>query len=268
VFPLPTNSLPPNAEALREALEESLRRVVRPVGPMVTVEDKQYPELAAIRVSLDGADAGERPPPRPAPPVGAVEPGLWVENFEISGRPILVQRAKVELSCTARDVRIGQGRDREGKVLLLLQDAAEGNVEVSIAVADLEALVLAGTKAGAGKQGVTVESVKIELLARSERAMDVVVHVRAKKLFLSTAVRISGSVAIDEQLNARLSGLACASDGALGSLACGVLGPHLQRFNGREFSLMALPFGEVKLRELRIAAGRELRVAAQFGRAA
>src|SRR5450432_2424983 len=147
MFPLRTNSLPPDADALREALEESLRGVVRPVGPMVTVENKQYPELAAIRVSLDGANAGERPPPRPSPPVGAVEPGLRVEHFEISGRPILVQGAKVELSCTARDVRIGQGRDKEGNLLLLLQDAAEGNVEVSIAVADLEALVLAGAKA-------------------------------------------------------------------------------------------------------------------------
>ena len=152
MFPLQTNALPPNADALRVALEESLRRVVTPAGPMVTVEEKYYPELAAIRVSLDGANAGDRPPPRPAPPVGAIEPGLRVENLEISGRPILLQGAKVELSCTARDVRIGQGRDREGNVLLLLQDAAEGKVEVAIAVADLEALVLAGAKAEAASK--------------------------------------------------------------------------------------------------------------------
>jgi hypothetical protein len=44
--------------------------------------------------------------------------------------------------------------------------------------------------------------------------------------------------------------------------------PHLARFNGRDFSLMALPLGEVKLRDLRIAAGHELRVTAEFGHAA
>jgi hypothetical protein len=266
MFPLQTNSLPPNAEALRAALEQSLRRVVRPTGPMVTVEEKQYPDLAVIRVSLDGADAGE--PPRPLPPVGAVEPALRVAHFEISGRPILVQQAKVKLSCTARDVWIGQGRDQDGRVLLLLQDATDGNVEASIALADLEALVLAGAKAEAAKHGVTVEDVRIELRSRSERALDVVVEVRAKKLFLNAAVRISGSVAIDEQLNARLSGLECAGEGTLGTLACGFIAPHLQRFNGREFSLMALPLGEVRLREVRIAADRELRVTAQFGRVA
>ncbi len=268
MLPLQDKIFPPNAAALRDALEESLLGIVRPVSQMVTVEEKQYPELAAIRVSLDNADAGDSPPPRPAAPVGKVEPALWVQHFAISGRPILVQRAKVELSCTARDVRIGQGRDKDGNLLLLLQDAAEGKVEVAVALADLEVLVLAGAKAEAAKQGVMVENVRIELRWRSERALDAVVHLRARKLFLSAAVRINGSVAIDARLNARLSGLECAGDGTLGTLACGFIAPQLARFNGRELSLMALPLGEVKLREVRIAAGRELRVTAQFGRAA
>ena len=268
MFLLPNKIFPSNAAALRDALEGGLRRMVRPAGQMVTVEEKQYPELAAIRVSLDNADASDRPPPRPAAPVGTVEPGLRVENFAISGRPVRVQGAAVELSCTARDVQIGQGRDKDGNLLLVLQDSAEGNVEVALALTDLEALVLAAAKAEAAKQGVTVEDVRVELHSRSERALDVVVHVRAKKLFLNAAARISGGVAIDERLNARLSGWECAGDGTLGTLACGFITPHLARLNGREFSLMALPLGEVKLREVRITAGRELRVTAQFGRAA
>ena len=152
MFPLPGKTFPPDPEALRAALEESLRRVVTPAGPMVTVEEKNYPELAAIRVSLDGANAGERPPPRAAPPIGTVEPALQVEHFEINGRPMLVQRAKVDLSCTARDVQLGQGRDKDGNVLLLLQDAADGRLEVAVAMAELEALVLAGAKAEAASK--------------------------------------------------------------------------------------------------------------------
>lgn len=268
MLPLPSPTFPPDSETLRAALEESLARVVRPAGPMVTVEDAIYPKLTAIRVSLDGATAGELPPARPQPAVGAVEPGLEVENFTVTGRPILIQRARVDLTCTARDVRLGQGRDQDGNLLLLLQEAAEGKVEVAIALSDLEALVLAGAKAEAARQGVTVASVEIELEARTERALDVVVQVRAKKLFLSAALRIRGHAEIDDKLNASLSGLECTGDGALGTLACGFIAPHLQRFNGREFSLLALPLGEVKLRDIRIAAGRELRVTAEFGRAA
>ena len=46
---------------------------------------------------------------------------------------------------------------------------------------------------------------------------------------------------------ARLFGLECAGEGTLGTLACGFIAPHLQRFNGREFPLMALPLGKRKL---------------------
>ena len=266
MFPLSCKAFPPDAEALRTALEESLCRLLTPATSMVRLEEKSYPQLAAIRVSLDGASAGERPPPRPPRPVGAIEPALRVEHFEMSGRPILVQRAKVEFSCSARDLQLGQSRDKEGNVLLILQDAAEGRLELAVELTNLEALVLAGAKMAAEKQGVTVDSVRIELRSRSERALDIVVQVRARKLFLSATVQIRGSVAIDEQLNAQLFGLECAGEGTLGTLACGFIVPHLQRFNGREFSLMALPLGEIKLRDVRIAADRELRVTAESGR--
>ena len=232
---------------------------------MVKLAEKNYPQLAAMRVSLDGASARELPPPRPPRPVGMIEPALRVEDFELSGRPILVQRAKVELSCTARDLQFGQSHDKQGNVLLIVQDAAEGRLEVSVGRADLETLVLAGAKMETEKQGVTVESVQIELRSRSERALDVVAEVRAKRFFLSAAVQISGSIAIDEQLNARLSGLECAGEGPLGTLACGFIAPHLQRLNEREFSLMALPLGDIRLRDVRIAADHELRITAEFG---
>jgi len=268
MFPLQRKIFPATAPDLREVLEQSLRRLVRPAAEMVTVVDRQYPRLTSIQVSLDGANVNEPLPQRPVPPVGNVEPGLEVENFAIIGRPIVLQGAKVEFACTARELRIGQGHDAEGNLLLLLQDAAEGGVEVALALPDLEALALAGAKAAAARQGVTVERVQIDLQGRGERALDVVVQVEAKKLFLSAGVRIGGSITIDEQLVARLSGWECTGEGTLGSLACGFIIPHLAQLNGREFSLMALPLGEVKLRDVRVTAGRELRMTAQFGHAA
>ncbi len=269
MFPLPTDSLPPDAEALREALEKSLGQVIRPAGgTMVTVEDKSYPALTAIRLSLDGASALAQPPPKLALPNDKIEPALRVDNFEISGRPVHVQRAAIDLSCRAREVEIGQARNAEGQVVLLLRDAAEGEVEVAVSVTDLEALVLAGAQAAAGRQGVVVENVSIQLNARADRELDVVVQVRAKKLFLTASVQINGRATIDEHFNARLSGLRCEGEGTLGTLACGFIAPQLQRFDQREFSLLALPLGEVKLRDIRITAGQELRVSAQFGRAA
>ena len=167
----------------------------------------------------------------------------------------------------ARGGGVGWGVGGGGSVVRGLQRVVEGLVDVGLARADRENLVGVGADAAAWEQGVTMGEVRIALQTRGERALDVTVQVRAKKLFLSANVRLSGSVASDEHLNARLSGLACTGEGALGSLACGFLTPHLQRFDGREFSLLALPLGEVKLRDVRVAAGEELRVSAQFGSA-
>ena len=192
---------------MRAALEESISRVVRPAGPMVTVEEAGYPKLAAIRVSLDGANAGERPPPRPQPPVGPVEPALEVENFAVSGRPILVQQARVELNCTARDVRLGQGPRPGWEPAPGPAGRGRGKGGGGGRAARSRGARARWRKTAADKQGVTVESVRIELQARSERALEVMVHVTAKKLFLSAALRISGSAEIDEKLTARLSGL-------------------------------------------------------------
>ncbi len=266
MFPLLGKTFPADAEALRAALEKSLRKLVTPVGPMVAVEENGYPELAAIRISLDGATASDCLPPRPAPPAGKAEPALRAQHFEISGRPVHVQGASIDLTCRARDVEIGQAHDAEGNVLLLLQNAAEGSVEISIPIAELEALVRRGATAAARKQGVILEDVRLQLLTRSERALDAVVQVRARKLFLNAAIRLNASLEIDDQLNARLFGLECAGEGTLGTLACGFLGPQLQRLNNRDFSLLALPLGELQLRDVQIAVGNELRVTARLGR--
>ncbi|MEO6870730.1 MAG: hypothetical protein ABI233_00750 [Chthoniobacterales bacterium] len=263
MFPLSKISLPSDAQSLQQALEEGLRRVVTPAGDMVSVEDKSYPELRAIRVSLDNAVVMDRP--QLMKPVGPVEPALQVEEFVTSGSPLRIQGAAINLDCRATNVSLGQGRDRNGNLLLLLQSAVEGSVSINVSLSDLEDLLRAGAKAAAVEQGVTVEDVRLELRSRGERALDVVVHVRAKKLFLSATVRISGSADVDEHLTARVSGLTCAGEGTLGSLACGFLTPHLERFNGREFPLMALPLGEVRLRDVQVSAGSGLQVSARFG---
>ena len=141
-------------------------------------------------------------------------------------------------------------------------------MEVSISLSDLENAVHAGARAAGAHQGVNVEDVKIDLRSRGDRALDATVSVRAKKLFLSATVRIKGSLTIDDRLRAQLSGLTCVGEGPLGSVACGFLNPYLQRFAGREFSLLALPLGEVQLRDVRLAAGKDLQVTARFGQAA
>lgn len=266
MFALKQKTLPASAEELRAALEAGLREALQRGGPVVTIEDRNYPTLMAMRLALDDAVVSERPP-RPPARAGAITPALRVENFEITAAPIRLLNAAVDFHCRARGVEIGQAEAEDGNLILLLQNAAEGSIEIATAIADLERLVRAEGQKVAAHHGVTIQEVRIKLEERAGRALAVELEVQAKKLFLSAIVRIQGRLEIDEQLNARLSGLACTGAGALGSLACGFLTPHLKRFDGWQCSLLALPLGEVKLRDVRIAAGAELRVNADFGRA-
>jgi hypothetical protein len=105
------------------------------------------------------------------------------------------------------------------------------------------------------------------LRSKSSRSLAAEVRLRAKKLFLSASIRITGQLDLDEELNARISGLNCAGDGAIATMACGVLKPHLEKIDGREFPLMSLPLGKIRLRDVQLAVGDKLSVTAQFGSA-
>ena len=84
-------------------------------------------------------------------------------------------------------------------------------------------------------------------------------------MFLGASLRVTGQLDLDDQLNLKVSGLNCTGDGGVSTLACGVLKPHLEKIDGREFPLMSLPLGEIRLRDVRLTVGDKLCVTAEFG---
>ena len=154
MFSLGTVPFPPTADALCEALKLSIAELVQsPGGPRVRIEDRNYPDLSAIRIDLDGAHVGDRLPPPPPIPAGKVEAALETDHLEISARPFRIQNASVEFHCEAQKVKIAQARDETGNLLLLLKDADSGKLDLSIAVADLERLVKTDNHRFGGQTG-------------------------------------------------------------------------------------------------------------------
>ena len=264
MFPLNTATLPATAADLSRRLNESLRQLFALTHDPVELREKSYPHLALLTVSLNGARLSERPPAMPAVN-SALQPALTIDSFGVNASPLFVGPASVDLQLTAHNVDLHGATDREGHLLLLLQGAAEGRVDISVAVSDLESLIGEVAKTEAGKHGVNIDRVRLSLRSRSPRSLSAEVRLRARKLFLSATLRITGQLDLDEQLTARISGLDCTGEGAIASVACGVLKPHLQSLDGREFSLLSLPLGEVRLREVRIALNDKLSVTAKFG---
>lgn len=264
MFPLKTPTFPATAADLASALNDSLRSVFDIERDPAEVREAAYPHLASLQVTLDGAALRGQPPAIPSP-AGIPTPALTLDSFSAGGAGMRVGPAALDFSLTAVGVVLHQAPDHEGNVILLLHNAADGHVEISASPSDLEALISEVAKSEAGKRGVTIDNVQLSLRSEGSRSLAAEVRLRAKKLFMSASLRITGRVDLDEELNAKVSGLDCGGEGALSVVACGVLKPHLEKINGRQFPLMALPLGEVRLRDVQIAIGSKVAITAEFG---
>ena len=263
MFPLQTSNFPSNSADLTRLLNKSLRDLFDLARDPVELRDVSYPHLADFFVSLDGAQLRGQPPSMPSL-AGEPVPALTVDSFRASGTGMSVGPAAIDFLLEAKNLVLHRAPDADGDIVLVAHRAAQGRVKIAASSAYIEALIEEVAKTEAGKQGVTIDSVQLSLRSNSPRSLAAEVRFRAKKLFLSTSIRITGQVDLDEALNARISGLDCTGDGALAGIACGVLKPQLQKLNGRNFPLMSLPLGEIRLRDVRIASGDKLSVTAEF----
>ncbi len=264
MFPLYQKELPATATDLTLALTASLRRAVQVPGDPVFVRDNVYPHLAEILIDLSGAKA-RLDAPRPALPEGKGEPAITAQRFALKAQPLSVGDAALNLVIDAYEIVLHQSSDSAGNLFLKLQRADHGRVAIAIARRDLEWLIDKFAKIEAGKHGVAIEQVQLNLTSRGPRSLGVEVRLQARKLFIRAIIRIAGVLKIDEQLVARISGLTCSGEGAMATLACGVLTPHLQALQNRNFPLLALPLGEVQLRDINLNVFDGIEVTAEFG---
>jgi hypothetical protein len=92
-------------------------------------------------------------------------------------------------------------------------------------------------------------------------------EVTAKVFVMTAALALTGRIAIDDALNAKISDLKLDGDGMILKLAGSFAKPHLDRLEGRVFPLLAFAPGGLNLRNVEITAGERLRVHAVFGAA-
>lgn len=264
MFPLYSTTFPRTTAELQSLLTGSVQRLFARTIEPVSLREKAFPALAELRIALDGAEL-RTDPPRPPAVVGSGSPGLQIDALHIGGSGLRIGPAAADVMLRAEHVGLNQAVDRNGEIVLLVQNAANGTIDITTSKQDLERAVAMVAKEEAGKHGVTIDQVQLTFRQRSSKSLDAEVQLRGRKLFFSTVIRIAASLDLDHELNARISRLTCNADGAIGALACTGLAPHLQKLDGRTFALMGLPLGEIRLRAVTLAAGEKLAVSAEFG---
>jgi hypothetical protein len=264
MFPLKAAIFPSSATDLAHLLNENLRRLFLVDADPVSIREGTYPQLEELSISLDGARL-RADPPRPPVIADKTSPALKVDQLALTASPLSLGPVAIHLSLSAREVQLGQGKDSNDQIVLTLEGAAEGQIEISLTQSDLETLIAELAQNQASKQGVTIEGVQLKLHQKNPHSLAAEVRLRARKLFLSASIQVTGQLDLDDQLNLKISNLNCTGDGGMATVACGVLKPYLQKIDGREFPLMSLPLGEIRLRDVRLSVGDKLCVTAEFG---
>ena len=247
MFHLGGSTFPATREQLTAAVTDGLRSLFTlPAGRSgVNLDGGDYPAFDRVGIDLTGARAeADRLPPEPKG-TGQNQPGVSAGRLEVSGHPLYLRQAAVDLSLNASDARFDYDRDSGGRPLLVLTDAKNGQVTIEIRKVDLEALVLAGAKEAAAQQGVQIQEIHLNLTQIDSRSIGADVRVKAKKMFISATLTLRGKLSVDEALNATLADLQVNGEGMLGDMASAAIRPKLQEINGKSYPLNALSLGQV-----------------------
>ncbi|MEM8875559.1 MAG: hypothetical protein AAGD32_15040 [Planctomycetota bacterium] len=261
------NDQPPATnDQLRDAILGSLRNelTLDPRHNAVNVTD----DLLKVTVT-DARVSTDVPPKRPRPG-DTRTPGPHFDNLLVEGRPIKVDTADVELALTANGVSFDFDKDTDdGRWLLMLGSVRDGDVDVSIALADLRALIGTKVKQGADGHGVVIEGIDLDIASHGPRSvrLDATINGHKPMGFMKPAfsVGLTGNLEVDGDLVARLSGLQLNGDGLVMKLLTGLLGDKLKELEKKRFPLAAFPLGTAKLRDVAIDATDPIRVTAKFG---
>lgn len=263
MFPLGSrSSLPASRAEFESALREGLA-VFRAPDLRVAVAG-EFPNFSRVAIDLSGGSA-----PFPPPEVktsGAQTASLGIGEFELVARPLLIESARAQVQLRASDVRmLLRGGSGASPASLEIASVRAGEFLLQTTRDELAAIITAVANRAASAHGVSVKRTQLSIASTGARSVRFTAEVLAQKSFMQTAIKLSGALAVDDQLNARLSDLDCTGGGIIGSLACNFLKPYIARFEGEVFPLAAFGLGDVRVRELTLDAGDPLQIRASFG---
>jgi hypothetical protein len=259
MLPLAGNQPPANATELADSLQKGLDQ--HGASAQVTAEGG-WPALSSLAIQLARI---ARPTPLPK---ASGEPALTIGHLSITGAPAEVEGILVKVRGEFSNLGCGFGRAGEGPWQLVVQSAGSGQLSVEAATADIEEAVHRIVSELAGRQGATVKSITLNVTAVSPRSVKFEISCTAKVFIATATLTVSGQLGIDDQLNARPSGLAVKGDGMIASMAQSMIQPRLSEWNDRVIPLGEYMAAGLTVSDLRISTGENVRLDASFAPAA
>jgi hypothetical protein len=262
---LETSQVPASTADLIDVVDRSIRKWIQvPASTQLIQASGQLPRLTSAAVNLSGGtgDSSRGIPEYVLTP--ATEAGPTIAAARVTAKPLTVDGIAIDFDLTATDLAFGYARSQTGQLVVTLESAAQGKLLLEMSRANLETAILKTAQTAAASSGVAILKVESTLNSISPRELEVKLNITAKK-FVTTTIRISGRLTIDEELNATATDLKADGDGMVGAIAVGFLRPQLDKIQARPMPLMQFSLGKVKLHDVAVNTSNGLKITAEFG---
>lgn len=271
VFPLGGGQLPDTRQQLQESLFRGWSRHLRLPDPDAAVQTHggRYPAIGSLYINLAGAsvkDEGEAHREPPLKPTGKVERRVAVRDFRLDADELEMEKAHIDIHVSAVDARLDMQRDEKGRPMVMLADAKTAAFHFQASNKDIERILVSDLNELTQRYQVTVARADLKLTAENNRSIDLDLHLSTRVAFLPAGLRFTAHVDIDNDMYARLSHLKCEGDEALGPLIVGLIRPGLKKYEGKSRLVFSFPTGQLRLRDVKIQGGEQVKVYAEFER--
>ncbi len=264
MFPLHCPDMPPDAEQMKVAMRKGFERQVEfPDGAdPISIEGGVYPYVERLDVDLSHA-RGDASRKQATPSYKKPRATMHVERLAVRGEPFLFEGCKITLNLQADDALLVYNLDKDGHPAMIVTEAREGTLEFEVALDDLRTLMREQARKAGRRYGVKIHQTTVHLAALEERALWVEISARGS---LGTGFQLNGKIEVDENMNAKTSGVLFNGNGILGKLVVMLAGGDIRKkYEGRESPLVRFPSKHMKLKDVKFQVDRTVRITAKYG---
>jgi hypothetical protein len=271
IFRLGQGPMPQDSTELSSALNAGWRDAITLPDPAkaVVIEGGTYPSVDSMLINF--SDGRLRPADKKTEKKSnielnnKVEKNLQVEHLEVRGTPMLYQSAHLNMRLLADSAQIDMERDRRGRPVMMLSQAKSGSLSLDVSRADAESLMLHNAREMAAPYGINIERMQFTVLPETPRSIKASLYVATKIAFIPAGMLFQCHVTIDDSMNAKITGLTCEGDEALGPLIVHFLRPALAKVNDKSHPLVSFPAQKMHLRDVAVRVDDGLHLKAEFG---
>ena len=261
MFALGGDAFPNDSQSLIVALNRGAS--AHGAGENAVVLGGNFPSLETLRMNLTGVRLDSRMPAAKITENAAG--GFFARALEVTAEPATAAGIPIQLRVQAQDCVFTFGTTADGTRAARLETCAGGTFDAEAATTDIESALLALARDAASKHGAEVQSVLVTFETENPRQIAVTAVAVAKAMFFTATLTIRGRLALDEELNLRLTDATCTGDGMIANLAASQLRPRLAELESRAFSIgSVLPAG-LRATDIAMSGGASLRIRATFG---